>query len=65
MQVGDLIKITPEGAHNIDIEGIWIGDVGIIVSITDDHEDTEWAYTVVVKNELISHLYDYEIEKFE
>ena len=63
--VGDLIRITSEGAHNIDIEGIWIGSVGIIVSMIDDHEDTGWVYTVVVNNERIPYLYDHEIEKFE
>ena len=47
------------------MDGVWIGDVGIIVSITDDHEDTGWVYTVVVNNERIPYLYDHEIEKFE
>ena len=65
MKVGDLIRITEEGAHNIDMDGVWIGDVGIIVSMQDDHEDTGWLYAVIVNNERISWLYDHEIEKFE
>ena len=63
MKVGDLIRITVEGAYNIDTVGICVGSVGIIVSMADDHEDTDWVYTVVVNNERIPYLYDHEIEK--
>ena len=65
MKVGDLIRITSEGALNIDMDGVWIGDVGIIVSMIDDTEDTGWMYTVIVNNERIPYLYEHEIEKFE
>ncbi len=65
MKVGDLIKITTEGAVNIDMNGVWIGDVGIIVSMIDDTDDTGWLYTVVVNNHRIPYLYEHEIKKFE
>ncbi len=66
MKVGDLIRITNEGAHNIDEVGINAGSKGIIVQrYTHQTSPFEWLYTVVVNNRRIAYLYDCEIKKFE
>ena len=67
MRVGDLIRITNEGAHNIDEVGINAGSKGIIVATVhpSDAIEFEWLYTVVVNNRRIPYLYDCEIKKFE
>ena len=72
MKVGDLVRITNEGADNIDEIGIDKGSVGIIVQVeTDnpcvtrrkDHRDKGDLYTIIVNNRRIPYLFDCEIEK--
>jgi len=68
VKVGDLIKVTAEGADNIDEIGINKGSVGIIVKIQPDdpceeHRDMGDLYTIVVNNRKIYYLFDCEIEK--
>ena len=63
MKVGDLVRITNEGADNIDEVGINTGSKGIIVAKV--HRRFEWLYTVVVNNRRIPYLFDCEIKKFE
>lgn len=70
MKVGDLIRITSDGAFNIDEIGIDKGSVGIIVYIhpdctSEEGKDMGDLYTVVVNNQRIPYLCDYEIKKFE
>ncbi len=68
MKVGDLIRITREGAVNIDEIGIDKGSVGIIVKVEPDdhrwhHRDMGDLYTIIVNNRRIPYLFDCEIEK--
>ena len=67
MKVGDLIRITEEGAVNIDEIGIDKGSVGIIVKIQPDdpceYRDMGDLYTIIVNNRRIPYLFDCEIEK--
>ena len=69
MKVGDLVRVTYEGAVNIDEVGINTGSKGIIVEKVHHHENRkyEWLYSVVffANNRRIPYLFDCEIEKFE
>ena len=69
MKIGDLVRVTYEGAVNIDEVGINTGSKGIIVEKVHHHENRkyEWLYSVVffTNNRRIPYLYDSEIKKFE
>ena len=74
MKVGDLVRVTNEGAVNIDEVGINTGSKGIIVEKVHHHvcegENRKYEcslYSVVffTNNRRVPYLYDYEIKKFE
>jgi hypothetical protein len=70
MEIGDLVRITSDGAFNIDEVGIDMGSVGIIVHIhpdctSEEGKDMGDLYTVVVNSQRIPYLCDYEIKKIE
>jgi hypothetical protein len=70
VKVGDLVRMTNEGAVNIDEVGINTGSKGIIVEKVHHHENRKYEcslYSVVffTNNRRIPYLYDYEIKKFE
>jgi len=60
-----LVRVTNEGAVNIDEVSINTGSKGIIVAKV--HRKYEWLYSVVffANNRRIPYLFDCEIEKFE
>jgi hypothetical protein len=66
VKVGDLVRVTNEGAVNIDKVGINTGSKGIIVEKVHLHEN-RWLYSVVffTNSRRMDYLYDYEIKKFE
>jgi hypothetical protein len=73
VKVGDLVRITNEGADNIDEIGIDKGSVGIIVQVEPDHRHCVTRrkdhrgmgelYTIIVNNRRMPYLCDCEIEK--
>jgi hypothetical protein len=68
VKVGDLVRITSEGAVNIDEVGIHKGSVGIIVKVEpddpcEDYRDMGDLYTIIANNRRIPYLFDCEIEK--
>ena len=68
MKIGDLIRISDEGAMNIDEVGVSTGTVGIIVKIEPPvypRRDMGDLHTVIIiaNNRRIPYLLDHEMEK--